>query len=205
MKKTMWMSMVSVVLFCLSQAGATVTYYGISRLGLTDPNTGNAYFKGAYEVNGIVNNDPCSDCISATQSEGEGGMASLIWQVKPADGMKVSSLSVGLDFQGDATNSGHIQVSYSTAPDGPWTQIVDAYVPGSYVWYNQTTTASVSGEADIYYVKCAVLPSWTNHAGNSNMWWRGFTLAGEETAVPEPVSMVLLGIGTVGIMLRRRK
>jgi hypothetical protein len=184
MAKTIWTGVVSVVLFFLSQASA-VTYYDLGALGSSDPdNSGHTCFERAFQVNNIVSGNPYSDCAIATSSVSEGGLSSLIWTVQASAGMKIDSLSVRLVFSGDAQDSGHIRVSYSTSLDGPWTEIVYASVPSAYSWYDQATSIADLGEKSFYYVKCEVLPTWVNHTGNANMWWKGFTLTGEESVIP---------------------
>jgi hypothetical protein len=204
MKKAMMVGVVVLMWSVAMVQAGVVNYYSFGTLGSSDPaNPGHSYFEQAEQVNYVIQGNPYSDCAVATTSVGEGGLANLIWKVQAADGMKIDSLDLGLVFSGDGQNSGQILASYSTSLNGPWTQIVDASVPSAYGWYDQTT--SISGlNASTYYIKCDVLPTWVNHTGSANMWWKGFALSGNESVIPEPVTLTLLGMGAV-MTLRRRK
>jgi hypothetical protein len=156
-----------------------VTYYSLGTLGASDSdNAGHCYFEKATQVNSMVQGNPYSDCVVPTSSISEGGLSNLIWKVQAVDGKKIVNLNVRMVFSGDSTVN-HIKVTYSTSLNGPWTQIVDAYVPGAYSWYDQMT--SVSGlNIETCYVRCEVLATWVNHQGSANIWWKGFTLTGTE-------------------------
>jgi len=181
-----------------------VTYQNLGTLGYADPaNPGHAYFERAEQVSNIVQHSNYTDCVAPTSIPAEEASSYLIWKAAAADGMKIDSLNVWLYFSGDAQNSGHIKVSYSTSLGGSWTEIGDAYVPGAYAWYDGTSSAT-GLNAGTYYIKCEIDATWVNHAGNANLWWKGFSLTGNEAVVPEPISMTFLGLGAL-FFLRRRK
>jgi hypothetical protein len=164
-------------------------------------------------VSGVVPNATSTDLTGSAglQFSTAGGGAgelnlnnfgSIDFTIDAAAGYTVNLSSIDLSAwrNGSGAASGFImEVSLDGGAFTQYDTTITAGLPGDFTDYTFTETlSSVDGGT-------AAIRFTTNATSTGNIHINGFTVNGGITAVPEPSSAALLGLGGLALILRRRK
>ncbi len=136
---------------------------------------------------------PYADFGSGWNTSSQAGARAFQFTITPSAGYQISITSLAFLYQGTASGPGSIGWSIAGVSQDAFTRTVST-----------VTSYSDAGSAIITAATVIRIEGWNGTSAGGNFRLDNIELDGTVSAIPEPATMSLLGLGALAMVLRRK-